>query len=176
MTLTEITTRTLAVLGANLTYDVRHGGSPDATPLFLTASPMGAAGFGTLAGHFTDRTVVTYDPRGSERSQLTEPMTPPTPEQHAGDMHGIIQDLGGGPVDLFASSGGAVNALALVAQYPEDVRTLVAHEPPLPTLLPDREAALAASRAVNETYRQTRMGRGDGPFHRRRQPSRRVHR
>ena len=164
MTLTEITTSTLAVLGATLTYDVRHGGSPDATPLFLTASPMGAAGFGTLAGHFTDRTVVTYDPRGSERSQLTEPTTPPTPEQHAGDMHGIIQDLGGGPVDLFASSGGAVNALALVAQYPEDVRTLVAHEPPLPSLLPDREAALAASRAVNETYRQRGWGAGMAHF------------
>jgi pimeloyl-ACP methyl ester carboxylesterase len=164
MTLTETTTRTLAVPGATLTYDVRPGGSPDATPLFMTASPMGAGGFGTLAGHFTDRTVVTYDPRGSERSQLTEPTTPPTPEQHAEDIHRIIQELGGGPVDLFASSGGAVNALALVAQYPDDVRTLVAHEPPLPTLLRDREAALAASRAVNETYRRSGWGAGMAHF------------
>ena len=62
MTLTETTTRTLEVPGATLTYDVRPGGSPDATPLFLIGSPMAAAGFGTLAGHFTDRTVVTYDP------------------------------------------------------------------------------------------------------------------
>ena len=158
MTPTEETTRTLAVPGATLTYDVRPGGSPDAIHLFLTGSPMAAAGFGTLAGHFTDRTVVTYDPRGSERSHLTEPTTPPTPEQHADDLHRIIHELRRGPVDLFASSGGAVNALALVAKHPEDVRTLVAHEPPLPTLLPDREAALAAARAVNETY----MGRGWG--------------
>jgi pimeloyl-ACP methyl ester carboxylesterase len=164
MTLTEITTRALAVPGATLTFDVRPGDSPDATPLLLTASPMGAAGFGTLAGHFSDRTVVTYDPRGSERSELTEPTTPPTPEQHADDIHRIIQELGGRPVDLFASSGGAVNALALVAQYPEDVRTLVAHEPPLPTLLPDREAALAASGAVNETYRQLGWGAGMAHF------------
>jgi pimeloyl-ACP methyl ester carboxylesterase len=164
MTLTETTTRTLTVPGATLTFDVRPGGSPDATPLLLTASPMGAAGFGTLAGNFTDRTVVTYDPRGSERSQLTEPTTPPTPEQHADDIHRIIQELGGGPVDLFASSGGAVNGLALVAQYPEDVRTLVAHEPPLPTLLPDREAALAASHAVTETYRQRGWGAGMAHF------------
>jgi pimeloyl-ACP methyl ester carboxylesterase len=152
------------VPGATLTYDVRPGDSPDATPLFLTASPMAAAGFGTLAGHFTDRTVVTYDPRGSERSQLTEPTTPPTPEQHADDLHRIIQELGGGPVDLFASSGGAINALALVARYPEDVRTLVAHEPPLPTLLPDRAAALAAARAVNETYKQRGWGAGMAHF------------
>lgn len=164
MTTTEATTRTLAVPGATLTYDVRPGDSPDATPLVLIGSPMGAAGFGTLAGHFTDRTVITYDPRGSERSQLTEPTTPPTPEQHADDLHRIIQKLGGGPVDLFASSGGAVNALALVAQHPDDVRRLVAHEPPLPTLLPDREEALAAAAAVNMTYRQGGWGAGMAHF------------
>jgi pimeloyl-ACP methyl ester carboxylesterase len=164
MNLIDATTSTLAMPGATLTYDVRPGGSPDATPLFLTGSPMAAAGFGTLAGHFTDRTVVTCDPRGSERSQLTEPTTPPTPEQHADDLHQIIQELGGGSVDLFASSGGAVNALALVARYPEDVRTLVAHEPPLPALLPDRAAALAAARAVNETYRQRGWGAGMAHF------------
>ena len=164
MTLTEETTRTLEVPGATVAFDVRPGGTADATPLFLIGSPMAAAGFGTLAGHFSDRTVITYDPRGSERSELTDPATPPTPEQHANDLHRIIQELGGGPVDLFASSGGAVNALALVAQHPEDVRTLVAHEPPLPALLPDREAALAASAAVNETYRQRGWGAGMAHF------------
>jgi pimeloyl-ACP methyl ester carboxylesterase len=164
MTLAQKTTSTLAVPGATLTYDVRPGGLPDATALFLIGSPMGAAGFGTLSGHFTDRTVITYDPRGSERSQLTEPTTPPTPEHHADDLHRIIQDVGRGPVDLFASSGGAANALALVARHPEDVRTLVAHEPPLPTLLPDREAALAAARAVNETYRKRGWGAGMAHF------------
>ena len=164
MTMTEEATRTLTVPGATVTYDVRPGGSSEATPLFLIGSPMAAPGFVTLAGHFTDRTVITYDPRGSERSELTDPTTPPTPEEHADDLHRIIQELGGGPVDLFASSGGAVNALALVAKYPEDVRTLVAHEPPLPTLLPDRDAALAAARAVNETYRQLGWGAGMAHF------------
>ena len=164
MNLTEASTRTLPVPGATLTYDVRPGAAPDATPLFLTASPMGAAGFATLAGHFTDRTVITYDPRGSDRSQLTAATTPPTPQQHADDMHRIVQEIGGGPVDLFASSGGAVNALAFVARYPDDVRTLVAHEPPLPTLLSDREPALAAARAVNETYRQRGWGAGMAHF------------
>jgi pimeloyl-ACP methyl ester carboxylesterase len=164
MNLIEETTRTLAVPGATLAFDVRPGGPPDATPLFLIGSPMGAAGFGTLAGHFTGRTVVTYDPRGSERSLLAEPMTPPTPEEHADDLHRIIQELGGGPVDMFASSGGATNALALVAQHPEDVRTLVAHEPPLPTLLPDRDAAMAASRAVHETYMRSGWGAGMAHF------------
>ena len=91
---------------------------------------MGAGGFVTLASHFPDRTIVTYDPRGCERSGKDVPTKPPTPEDHADDLHRVIQEVGG-PVDLFASSGGAVNALALVAKHPEDVRTLVAHEPPL---------------------------------------------
>ena len=125
---------------------------------------MAAPGFGTLSGYFADRTILTYDPRGSERSILADPATPPTPDEHADDLHRIIQEVGGGPVDLFASSGGAVNALALVAKYPDDVRTLVAHEPPLPTVLPDREAALAAARAVHETYMQRGWGAGMAHF------------
>ena len=174
MTLTEEATHTLDVPGATLTYDVRPGGSPDATPLFLIGSPMAAAGFGTLAGHFTDRTAVTYDPRGSERSQLTEPTNPPTPEQHADDLHRIIQELGGGPVDLFASSGGAVNTLALVAGHPEDVRTVVAHEPPLPTLLPGSRCGACRLACGQRDVSTKRMGCRDGPFHRRGQPPRRV--
>jgi hypothetical protein len=91
---TTPTTETLKVPGASLTYDVRRNEESTEPILFLTASPMAAAGFGTLAGHFTDRTVVTYDPRGSERSELTEPTIPPTPEEHAEDVHRIIAELG----------------------------------------------------------------------------------
>ena len=64
----EPTTHTLDVPGAVLTYDVRPNASSTEPTLLLIGSPMGASGFGTLAGHFTDRTVVTYDPRGVERS------------------------------------------------------------------------------------------------------------
>jgi pimeloyl-ACP methyl ester carboxylesterase len=119
---------------------------------------MGAAGFGTLSRHFPDRTVVTYDPRGVERSVKTDPTSPVTPEVHADDLHRLIQAIGGAPVDLFATSGGAVNALALVSKHPEDVRTLVAHEPPLASILPDREHALAAARAVHQTYQRSGWG------------------
>lgn len=161
--MTEATTRTLEVPGATLAYDVRGGGWGDAPVLFMIGSPMGAAGFGTLAGHFTDRRVMTYDPRGVERSEKTDPASPSTPDEHADDLHRLIQELGAGPVDLFASSGGAVNALALVARHPDDVRSLVAHEPPLASILPDREWALAACRAVHDTYQ--RSGRGAGMAH-----------
>jgi len=125
---------------------------------------MGAAGFGTLSQHFSDRTVVTYDPRGSERSLKTDPTSPVTPAVHADDLHRLIQAIGGEPVDLFATSGGAVNALALVSRHPEDVRTLVAHEPPLASILPDREHALAAARAIHETYQRRGWGAGMAHF------------
>jgi pimeloyl-ACP methyl ester carboxylesterase len=157
-TTTETTTHTLEVPGATLTYDVRPNDESTQPPLMLIGSPMGAAGFGSLARHFADRTVVTYDPRGAERSTKADPTTQSTPEEHADDVHRIIQALGAGPVDLFASSGGAVNALALVARHPEDVRTLVAHEPPLASILPDREGALAACRAIADTYQRSGWG------------------
>src|ERR687888_2401900 len=119
------TTHTLDVPGAVLTYDVRPSDSSTEPVLLMIGSPMGAAGFGTLAGHFADRTVVTYDPRGVERSRLTDGKDRSTPEEHADDVHRIIEAIGGGPVDLFASSGGAGHALAPVARHPQDVRMLV---------------------------------------------------
>jgi pimeloyl-ACP methyl ester carboxylesterase len=167
--ITRMTTHTLDVPGACVTYDVRDnaintGDAGTELILLLVGSPMGAAGFTTLAEHFADRTVVTYDPRGSERSVKTDPTSPTTPDDHADDLHRIIQAIGGGPVDLFATSGGAVNALALVAKHPGDVRTLVAHEPPLASILPDREFAFAACRAVHETYQRSGWGAGMAHF------------
>lgn len=166
-------TRILQVPGATLTYDIRPGGEGTEPALLMIGSPMGAAGFGTLAGHFPERTIVTYDPRGVERSVKADPSAPSTPDEHADDLHRIIQAVGG-PVDLFASSGGAVNALVLVAQHPADVRTLVAHEPPAVSYLPDAEAASRASLAVHEAYMRRGFGAGmarfialvshDGPF------------
>lgn len=163
-TVTEPTTKTLEVPGALLTYDVRESERSTEPPLVLIGSPMGAAGFATLAGYFPDRTLVTYDPRGAERSRRTDGADRSTPEEHADDVHRVIEAVGGGPVDLFASSGGAVNALALVARHPNDVRTLVAHEPPAAAMLPDREYALAACRDIHETYLRSGTGAGMAKF------------
>ncbi|TFV74509.1 alpha/beta hydrolase [Blastococcus sp. CT_GayMR20] len=156
--MTDRTTHTLEVPGAVLTYDVRRSDAGSEPALVLIGSPMGAAGFGTLAGYFDDRTVVTYDPRGVERSRRTDGAATTTPEEHADDVSRIIAALDAGPVDLFASSGGAVNALALVARHPEQVRTLVAHEPPTAALVPDSQFALAACQDIHATYLRDGMG------------------
>ena len=160
----EPKTQTLDVPGATLTYDVRRNDASTDPVLFLIGSPMGAAGYGSLVGYFPDRTIMTYDPRGSERSVLTDPGSTISPDNQADDLHRLIKELDAGPVDLLASSGGAVSALALVAKYPEDVRTLVAHEPPIASVLPDREHALAACRAIYETYQRRGWGAGMAHF------------
>ncbi|GAA3153061.1 alpha/beta hydrolase [Planomonospora alba] len=162
--MTEPRTRTLEVPGAVLRYDVREADEADAPVLLMIGSPMDAGGFTTLAGYFRDRTVATYDPRGVGRSERTDGGGELTPEQHADDLHRLITALGGGPVDVFASSGGAVNALVLVARHPEQVRTLVAHEPPAAQVLPDRERALAAVADIRRTYERDGFGAAMAKF------------
>src|SRR4051812_45619963 len=156
-TMSEPRSFTLYVPGAVLAYDVRPANDVD-VPLMLIGSPMAAPGFASLAARFADRTIITYDPRGSERSRRTDAATQTTPDEHADDIRRVIQAVGSGPVDLFASSGGAVNALALVAKHLEAVRTLIAHEPPAAQVLADREIALAASRDIRETYERGGAG------------------
>ena len=163
--MSEPKTHTLDLPGATLTYDVREAESEHTEPpLLMIGSPMDASGFTILASHFPDRTVVTYDPRGVGRSPRADGLTAATPDEHAGDLHRLISELQAGPVDIFASSGGAVNGLALVARHPEGVRMLVAHEPPLGTVLPDREEALAAIQDIHETYERDGFGAGMAKF------------
>ncbi|GAA1147484.1 alpha/beta hydrolase [Kribbella jejuensis] len=159
----EPVTQTLDVPGATLTYDVR-GDLSNRPVLLIIGSPMAASGFPTLASHFEDRTVVTYDPRGVERSVRTGELTELSPDDHAGDLAALIEHLDAGPVDLFASSGGAVNALALAAHRPDLINHLVAHEPPLAALLPDSENALTAVADMYETYQRDGMGAGMAKF------------
>ncbi|MEU7579744.1 alpha/beta hydrolase [Streptomyces sp. NPDC041068] len=165
--MSEAETRTLTATGATLTYDIHHpltGGAADDRFLFLIGSPMDAAGFATLASHFTDRTVVTYDPRGVCRSPRTDGASATTPGEHADDLRQIIEALGAGAVDVFASSGGAVNSLALVERHGDLVHTLVAHEPPAAQVLPDREAALAVCADIHATYLREGLGPGMAKF------------
>ena len=161
----EPVTHTLDVPGAVLTYDVRGDlVERDQPVLLVIGSPMGASGFPTLASNFPDRTVVTYDPRGVERSVRSDGSGELSPNDHASDLAALIEALDQGPVEIFASSGGAVNALALIAQRPDLVHKLVAHEPPLGTILPDHENAMAANEDIYQTYQRDGLGAGMAKF------------
>ena len=161
-----MTTHKLETPEVDLVYDI-HGPLPTADgrpPLVMIGQPMDAGGFSTLASLFPDRTVVTYDPRGLGRSNRKDGRVDHAPEVQAADVHALIAALGAGPVEMFASSGGAVTALALVAAYPHDVTTLVAHEPPLLALLPDAAAAERAQRGVRDAYQAKGRGAGMAAF------------
>ncbi|MFI2331889.1 alpha/beta fold hydrolase [Nocardia rhamnosiphila] len=161
-----MSTHTLETAGADIVYDV-HGPLPPAggrPPLFMIGQPMEAAGFRALAAQFPDRTVVTYDPRGIGRSIRKDGRVDHVPEVQAEDVHAVVEALGAGPVEMFASSGGAVTALALVVAHPGDVITLVAHEPPLIPVLPDAAAAERARAAVRDVYEAQGFGAGMAAF------------
>src|SRR5947209_19547268 len=94
------TTDTLQTPEADIVYDV-HGPLPtaDGRPvLFMIGQPMDARGFQTLASHFPDRTVVTYDPRGLGRSNRKDGRVENAPNLQARDLHALIEALGAGPV------------------------------------------------------------------------------
>jgi clorobiocin/coumermycin A biosynthesis protein CloN7/CouN7 len=150
MTESDPTTHLLDVPGARLSYE-RRGSGP---LLLMIGSPMDSSGFAPLAGALADRyTVVTYDPRGIANSSREDPTKDVTPDQQADDVHRLLLVLGGGPADVFGSSGGAVVGLALVTGHPEQVRTLVAHEPPVVELLADAAQLRAQIEDISDTYR-----------------------
>lgn len=151
----DVTTQVLEVPGAKLYYEVRGSGPL----LLLVGCPMEALFFAAMADALAaHHTVVTYDPRGISHSTVDEPDAQVPPDTHADDLHAIVTAVGGGPADVFGSSGGAVNGLALAARHPEDVRTLVAHEPPVTCVLPDAAAVDAGVDEIVDTYRTDGAG------------------
>lgn len=157
--MTTTSTHQLPVPGAVLTYDVHTPDSPSPhRPVVVFGSPMAASGFEQLVPLLDDRTVITYDPRMTERSKLDEDGRV-TFEIHGDDVHRVVEASGLGPVDVFASSGGAVAALPWLLAHPEEVGTVVLHEPPLPAILEDRAVLERAYADIVATYRD----QGQGP-------------
>ncbi len=161
MTGSGLVTHMLDVPGARLCYQ-RRGTGP---LLLLIGSPMDRSGFAGLASVLAHRyTVVTYDPRGIGDSSREDTTGDVTPGQQAGDVRRLLAALGGGPAHVFGSSGGAVVGLALVTAYPGQVRTLVAHEPPVIECLPDAAQLRAQIQDIYDTYRAEGADKAMGKF------------
>ncbi|SDP12538.1 alpha/beta hydrolase fold [Klenkia soli] len=154
-------THTLDAPGATLSYEVLGTGPV----LALIGHPMPADGFRALAAELAaDHTVVLHDPRGTGASTMTDPTQPPDPDVLADDLSRVIAAVTDGPADVFGSSGGGITALALAAAHPEQVRTVVAHEPPLVEYLPDAEVHRANGAAVQQAYREQGLFAAMGLF------------
>ena len=157
----QLVSQRLAVPGGELYYEVRGSG-----PLLLVVGqPMTSAPFAPVADLLAaDHTVVTYDPHGVGQSTVDDPTLPVTPEIEGDDLALIIEKVGGGPADVFGTSGGAVAGLALAAHHPETVRTLIAHEPPVTELVADAPHVRAVIDDMEDAYREGGPGCGAGKF------------
>jgi len=144
---------TLEVPGATLYYKVRGTGP---LLLVLQGGYGDADGSEGLAQHLVDAyTVLTYDRRGLSRSKVNDASEAHGIETHSEDVHHLLAALTPEPAFVVGFSLGALVGLDLVARHPEQVRALVAHEPPAIGLLPDAErvSSLQAHEEVEEIYR-----------------------
>ncbi|MFI9010865.1 alpha/beta fold hydrolase [Actinosynnema sp. NPDC053489] len=144
------TTDTLRVPDALLHYEVRG----DGPLLVLVGAPMDARAFEPLADLLAvDHTVLTTDPRGINRSAVDDPDRDATPELRADDLARLVRHVDAGPAAVLGSSGGAVSALALAQAHLDLAHTVIAHEPPLDQLVPDRADLLRRTDEMVATYR-----------------------
>jgi pimeloyl-ACP methyl ester carboxylesterase len=150
-------TERLNVPGATLYYEVRGSGP---VLLMMPGGPADAGAFRRIAGHLESHyTVVTYDPRGLSHSTFEPPVQDEEiVEIFAADAHRLLTATASEPAFVFASSGGAVIALELAARHPEQVRTLISHEPPAPALLPNTARERAAMEEIYQTWRTAGIG------------------
>ncbi|WP_034485750.1 alpha/beta fold hydrolase [Actinomadura oligospora] len=142
----------LGVPGAHLYYEVRGSGPA----LLVIATGNGDADpFGFMADLLADRyTVITYDRRGFSRSPQHEAV----PDERrvdtdVADAVALLDHLTVGPAHVLGTCSGGVTALALLAASPERIRTLVTHEPPLTSLLPDADEWAAFYDRLYDVYR-----------------------
>lgn len=158
----ESRTDTLRVPGATLHYEVSGAGP---VLLLIPGGPADSGAFAPIRSVLSDRyTVVTYDPRGLSRSPLEGEPQDTTVQTFADDAYELLAVIDPGPAYVLGSSGGALVGLELVTRYPEQVRALVAHEPPLTRLLPDADEHARFGREVYDTYRSEGVGPAMGKF------------
>jgi pimeloyl-ACP methyl ester carboxylesterase len=164
-TVSTTKTNTLDVPGANLYYEVRGAGP---VLLLICGGVYDAAGYAGLAGQLADRyTVVTYDRRGNSRSPLDGPAERQSIEVHGDDAHRVLNAVGVAGEErayVFGNSSGAQIGLELAARHPEQVRTLVAHEPPSLDLLPDADRFRALIAEVEAALAKDGPGAALGIF------------
>ncbi len=122
-----------AVGGCSLYAEIRGAGPPI---LLIGASSDDAEMFRPIAERLSGFTVVSYDRRGTLRSDRDG--WPCDSARHADDAAGLIGALGlpgsdasgiGPGVDVFGASAGGIVALQLALRHPRLVRRVVAFEP-----------------------------------------------
>jgi pimeloyl-ACP methyl ester carboxylesterase len=158
----SVRTESVSVPGARLHCEVSGSGPV----LLLIAGAAGDAG--ALAGLATRLSAryltITYDQRGLSRSLLDGPPENVGVEVLADDAHRVLAAFSDEPAYVFGSSGGGLVGLELAARHPEQVRTLIAHEPAAMALLPYREQWQEFLEELEELFRSHGAGVAMGRF------------
>jgi acetyltransferase/esterase len=162
-----VTTGMAQADGADLYFE-RRGAGP---PLLMIVGGGGDCGaFEALADILASSyTVLSYDRRGNSRSPLRDGRVKIKMADQSADAVAVLRACGLESARVFGNSGGATIALDLAAHYPQVVEAVVAHEPPVPRVLPDADEHLAiyadidrvlAAEGWREAFRvfQTRIG------------------
>lgn len=147
----------LRVPGASISYTMRGSGP---LLLLIPGGEGSGGGYNNLADNLSDRyTVVTYNRRGAPGSPLDDPAEDVRLETHTDDAQRLLSTLTREPASVFGSSAGALIGLDLVIRYPDQILTLVAHEPPAEGVLPefDRYQAEMAEAQQQGGSRETMM-------------------
>ncbi len=144
----KVKAATADVNGTQLYHEVRGSGPP---VIFISGSLGDAGGWDLVAELLADEfTVVTYDRRGNSRSPRPAGWDTTSIEEQADDAAGLIEALGLAPAAVYGNSSGGTIALDLVLRHPEVVRGAILHEPWLPWLFEDLEAALEPIKSAIE--------------------------
>lgn len=96
--------------------------------------------------------VATYDRRGNGQSTVINPRML-NPMESARDVTTIIKALGYTKASLFGTSSGGLIALQLAMSYPKYVESIVLHETPITSIMPNESIArMDSGYAVFESY------------------------
>jgi pimeloyl-ACP methyl ester carboxylesterase len=153
----SVESRYLDVPGAKLHYQVRGRGP---VLLIIPGGPADGSMFEPLAEELAaEYSVVTYDPRGLSESTRDNPDEDVTVAEQADDARRLLYEFGPEPAYVYGNSGGAITGLELVTLFPGRVKALLAHEPPLTELLPDREEQREFGEALLAVHREALLAR-----------------
>jgi len=127
--------------GADLYYE-RRGSGP--ALLLIVGGGGDCSYYSGLGDLLASRyTVLSYDRRGNSRSLLHSPATAINIAEQSTDALAVLAEAGFDSALIFGNSGGATIALDLAAHHPRAAEFVVAHEPPVPRVLPDAAEYLA---------------------------------
>jgi pimeloyl-ACP methyl ester carboxylesterase len=132
----DVQTGRVSTEGDDLYYEIRGQGK---AVLLIPGAGGDADRYTRVAEILADEyKVITYDRRANSRSTMNEPQNFEISQQSR-DIVAVLRATGETSAFMFGNSSGAVIALDVAKTQPQAVRAVIAHEPPLTRVHPQRK-------------------------------------